>query len=433
MKKKRCTYLRGSWWLLICLVLSGCGNRNVVQEQNPVIREETATVEDVAEDEIEAMPVYSEQDDKAAADYLRERYDILPDGNVPKVILDTDMTYLGDDAMCMSILVQADELGLIDLLGVTITGGNSFVAAGTNSALTQLERIGREDIPVYMGTDEPINGFRDLQEQEKIVGSVDHWGAMYNLDRYIEPDKYHDLGADYDRSWGYSQTKPQPQSSVDFMIEQVEKYPGEVTIISVGAATNVALACEQDTSFASDTAGIIYMGTIVDGPGTYTPYADFNVFYDAEAFSICLKSDFPTQTIVPHDAAESAVLNKAVFDLMDVKEDTRISRMWLDEQYSQYRRQPTRKMNCTDAIAAVVLLNPAVIQEKEEFYTAINTDVTSAEYGKTLIWTDEDADPEAAYATFVLEVDTGLFWDFVTDLLCHVQAESSYTYAGLSG
>lgn len=399
MKKKRHLFLQGICLFSLCIILAGCGNA----------------------------------DDRAlkkSADYLKEQYGILADENVPKVILDTDMAYFGDDAMCLSVLVQADELGLIDLLGITITGGNHFVAAGTNSTLTWLERMGREDIPVYMGTDEPINGFRDLQEQEKIVGSVDHWGAMYDLDRYIEPEKYHDLGADYDRNWGYSQTEPQQQNSVDFMIEQAAEYPGEVTIISIGAATNIAMACEKDESFASDTAGIIYMGTIVDGPGTYTPYADFNVFYDAEAFSICLRSDFPTQTIVPHDAAESAVLNKAVFDLMDAKEDTLIAGMWLDEQYSQYRRQPTRKMNCTDAIAAVILLNPAVVQEKEELYVAINTDATSAEYGKTLILTDSETDPEAVRATFVLEVDTGLFWDFTTDLLCRTQSESSYTYAG---
>lgn len=431
MKKKMHLFLREIYILSLCFFLAGCGNNRTTQDST--IQNDSAAVEEVTAEEATGKEDAVEEeteDNKAAADYLREQYGILPDGNVPKVILDTDMTYFGDDAMCMSILVQADEIGLIELLGVTITGGNHFVAVGTNSTLTQLERIGREDIPVYMGTDEPINGFRDLQEQEKIVGSIDRWGAMYNLDRYIEPDKYHDLGADYDRKWGYSQTEPQQQSAVDFMIEQIAEYPGEVTVISVGAATNIAMACEKDESFAANTAGIIYMGTIVDGPGTYTPYADFNVFYDAEAFSICLKSDFPAQTIIPHDAAESAVLNKAVFDLMDVKEDTLITEMWLDEQYSQYRRQPTRKMNCTDAIAAVVLLNPAVVQEKEELYVAINTDATNAEYGKTLLWTDAEADSEAVRATFIMEVDTGLFWDFATDLLCHMQSESAYTYAG---
>ncbi|MCM1040397.1 MAG: nucleoside hydrolase [Ruminococcus sp.] len=419
MKKLLWGVRRNFYLLLLCAVLAGCGG-NAAQEQGAASSGDSPA----------AIPVYSEQDDKAAADYLRSQYGILSDGNVPKVILDTDMAYFGDDAMCLSILVQADELGLIELLGVTVTGGNTFVAAGTNSTLTQLERIGREDIPVYMGTDEPVGGFRDLQEQEKIVGSIDHWGAQYNFDRYIEPDKYHDLGADYDRDWGYSHTEPQTQNSVDFMIEQAAKYPGEVTILSVGAATNIALACEQEPSFASDTAGIIYMGTIVDGPGTYTPYADFNVFYDAEAFSVCLKSDFPTQIIVPHNAAESAVLNKTVFDLLDAKGDTLISRMWVDGQYSQYRRTPTRKMNCTDAIAAVVLLNPDVVKTKEDLYVQINTDVNAAEYGQTTTREKAGADSGAVQATFILEVDTGAFWDFATDLLCHVQEETEYTYEG---
>lgn len=213
------------------------------------------------------------------------------------------------------------------------------------------------------------------------------------------------------------------------MVEQVNQYPGEVTIISVGAATNIAMACQQDETFASNTAGIIYMGTIIDGQGTYTPYADFNVFYDAEAFSICLNSDFPTQTIVPHDASKSAVLDKAVFDLMDAKEDTLISKMWLDDQYSLYRRTTTRKMGCVDAIAAVVLLNPNVVKEKEDLYVAINTDVSAAEYGQTTTWRDEEADIGAAYATFVLAVDTNLYWNFVTDLICHMQSGSSYTYS----
>ena len=63
------------------------------------------------------------------------------------------MTFLGDDAFCLSILVQADNTGLIDLVGVTVTGGNSFASVGTNAALRQLELWGRPDIPVYMGTD----------------------------------------------------------------------------------------------------------------------------------------------------------------------------------------------------------------------------------------------------------------------------------------
>lgn len=131
-----------------------------------------------------------------------------------------------------------------------------------------------------MGTDIPLNGVRDLTEQEKIVGRIDHWGAMYHFDEYVEPEDI---------------------SAVDFMIDQVSRYPHEVTLISVGAATNIAMACQKDSNFASGTAGIVYMGTTIEEQGTFTPYADFNCFYDADAYDVCLNSDFPAQMVVPHD------------------------------------------------------------------------------------------------------------------------------------
>ncbi len=400
---------------VLCLLLAGCGG----VDNNKDVADETPSTEWQSDDHTD-VPVYSEEDHKAAAEYLREQYGILTDGNVPKVILDSDMTYFGDDAMCLSILAAADELGLIDLLGVTITGGNTFAAVGANSALNQLEYYGRDDIPVYLGTDIPLLGFRDLEEQE-IVGSIDRWGVMWHLEDYIAPENYHDLGSYYERKWGYSDTEVQEQSAVDFMIGQAEQYPGEVTILSVGAATNIAAACMQDENFAKNTAGIIYMGTIVNGGGSYTPYADFNVFYDAEAFQICLINSFPFQIVIPHDAASSVMLDKRVFDLMDAKGRTLISQMWLDDQYSLYRRSPNRTAGCTDAAAAVILLNPKAALAQEDRYAAINTDTNSAEYGRTYTWTEQPSGMEAGRATFIMEMDTEVYWDFVTDLICHMQ------------
>lgn len=400
----------GLFCLMLLLVLTGCG-------QSPDAKPEENSTEDK---DITASLHSSEE----ALSYLVNEYGVEPGETPQKVILDCDMTYLGDDAMAMCILVQADTIGLIDLLGITITGGNNFVAYGANAALNQLERIDRADIPVVMGTDIPMNGARDLEEQSNIVGRIDRWGAMRHFDEYIAPENYHNLGSAYERKWGYSQTNPLEQSSVDFMIEQVDKYRGEVTIIAVGAATNVALACQKDENFAANTAGIIYMGTIIEEEGTYTPYADFNCFYDAEAYSVCLNSAFPKQTVVPHDAAKTAVLNKPVFDLLDAKDDTLISKLWLDNQYSLYQRNINNQVNCSDAIAAVVFLNPQVILEQKSGKIRINTDVFSPEYGHATV-TENDGDIE-----IVMAVNTSLYWDFTTDLLCQVaeKQEKDYSY-----
>ena len=79
-----------------------------------------------------------------------------------KVIFDTDIAFLNDDALAMFILTQADKAGSLQLLGVTTAGGNVFIPEATNAALRQLELIGRTDVKVYQGVDEPLAGFRNM-------------------------------------------------------------------------------------------------------------------------------------------------------------------------------------------------------------------------------------------------------------------------------
>ncbi len=392
---------------LICM-FTGCGAVESKSEKEPVSEQSTE----------EAVTYsFSTEEDKKALAYLIKEYEIMAGESIPQVILDCDMTFLGDDALCMCILAQADTLGLIDLIGVTVTGGNSFVAVGTNAALCQLELIGREDIPVYMGTDEPLEGFRNLEEQAKIVGRIDKWGAMNKMDRYVAPKEYHNLDRLYDRKWGYSKGEAQEQNSVDFMIEQVMGNEGEVTIISCGAPTNIALACEKEEVFAEKTAGIIYMGGILEGDGTYTPYSDFNCFYDAKAFQVCFNSRFPSQTMIPHDVVEQVLLDKSVFDRMDGNPKTPISNLWLENQYGLYQRDPKRKESYADAIAATVFLLPSVVKATQSCAVEINADAAAPEYGKLSV--SEKTDRQCV--DFVVELDAERYWNFVTDLLCHVQ------------
>jgi len=54
------------------------------------------------------------------------------------------------------------------------------------------------------------------------------------------------------------------QSAVQFMIEQVHKYPGEVSIFAAGAMTNVALAVKTDPKFASLAKELVIMGGYID-------------------------------------------------------------------------------------------------------------------------------------------------------------------------
>ena len=231
-----------------------------------------------------------------------EDFEISTTAEENKVIFDTDMGYLGDDAYAMCVLAQADAAGWIDLLGITSVGGNEICATGVNAILNQLEAIERTDIPVYIGTDIPVMGFRKLEEDQPITGGFQWTGAYRELENYVAPDSYHDLGELVDEEWGYSKTDPQKDmNAAEFLIKSVKENPGRVTIIAVGACTNVAIACMMDPTFAENTAGIIYMGGAIDVPGNANVCGEFNWFYDPEAVQqkcswiICIRTTLTIQ------------------------------------------------------------------------------------------------------------------------------------------
>lgn len=53
-------------------------------------------------------------------------------------------------------------------------------------------------------------------------------------------------------------------NAANFMVQMVRKYPGQVSIYSAGALTNVALAARMDADFASLAKELVIMGGYVD-------------------------------------------------------------------------------------------------------------------------------------------------------------------------
>ena len=346
-----------------------------------------------------------------------EDYSIVTNAEDNKVIFDCDMGYLGDDAYCMYILTQADAAGWIDLLGVTSVGGNEICATGANAILNQLEAIDRTDIPVYVGTDVPIMGFRDLEKDQPITGGFQWTGGYRELSQYVSPNDYHNLGDLLNESWEYSKTDAQTDmNAAEFMIKSVKENPGKVTIFAVGACTNVALACMMDPTFAENTAGIIYMGGAIDVPGNANVCGEFNWFYDPESVQICLNNDFPYQIVVPHDIASKVPLAKDVFDMMKEKNNTAITQLFMDRVYPSYEENPTQSHYCWDAITAGIFLCPDLITETENRDLAIDCNRTSYSYANATTWESGNGPYSSKNVQIVFNIDRDAFWTFVTDL-----------------
>ena len=262
-----------------------------------------------------------------------------------KVIFDTDIMYLNDDALALFMLTQADKKGELELLGVTTTGGNTYIQESTAQALQQLGMIGREDIPVYPGTDIPFG----------------------------------------QGSSGYAEMDTENPTAWDFIIDQVHRYPGEVTIMAVGPATNVAIALTKDPTIAEDAAGIIYLGGDVDAPGS--PGTDFNWCCDPEAAKVCLAADWKSQLILTNKFKNQLMLDKSVFDRIRELEQNEVTSLILSLADG---RSTDVAYNVWDEVIPAVYLEPGIMTEVETRELSVEGGVGSRQV-KLLLSIDEKA------------------------------------------
>lgn len=152
-----------------------------------------------------------------------------------KIILDTDMVELFDDGIAMMMLAKAPD---IELLGVTVVAGNTWVSEGTAYAIRQLEAIGATDVPVLQGVRLPLapNRKENIKEEIRLFGYGEGYLGSF---AYEEPASWKDV---YVSRYKQEPTiEPADMHAVNFMIEQVKRYPHEVTVLAIGPCCNLGI------------------------------------------------------------------------------------------------------------------------------------------------------------------------------------------------
>lgn len=343
-----------------------------------------------------------------------------------RVIFDTDMAYLNDDALAMFMLTQADKAGSLQLLGVTTAGGNVFVPEATTAALRQLELISRTDVKVYQGVDVPLAGFRNMKEEARLYGVPNYCGSYWDFESNTFADIEH-RSPDYlhlnkEPIYGYPKTRAEDISAIDFIIEQVKKYPDEVTIMTVGAATNIALALKKYPALAEHAAGIIYMGGEIDSPGQATQAAEFNFYYDPDAIKLCLAADWKKQLVVPDDLAHQIIMTSEFYERLAAKKPNPITKLIL----SRKRTFTNEGANYVwDVVVPAVYLKPEIITDLQTRYITVD-ERPGINSGRAVTWSQHQHNdmktgrgfPEGVNkAQIVMGIDDKAFWNLFVDIL----------------
>jgi inosine-uridine nucleoside N-ribohydrolase len=175
-------------------------------------------------------------------------------GPVP-VILDTDIGGDIDDAYALAQVVRSLELKLV---GVTTVSGDAVARARLAAKL--LAVAGCPAIPVYAGTSTPP--------------------------QYMAQT-----------AWAKDFTAPALHTSggVNFMREQINAHPGEITIIAIGELTNVAALLESEPGIGRKIKAIALMGgSVLRGyaPGS-KPEPEWNIKSNTKAAQVVFSSGVP--------------------------------------------------------------------------------------------------------------------------------------------
>lgn len=199
-----------------------------------------------------------------------------------KIIIDTDPGQ--DDAAAIMLALGSPEL---EVLGITAVAGNVPVAQTSRNIRVVCELSNRRDVKVYAGADRPLK--RQLVTAEHVHGKTGLDGPVVE-----EP------------------TMPlQPQHAVDFIIETLlAEEPGTVTLCTLGALTNIALALNKAPEIAPRVRELVMMGGGFFEGGNITPAAEFNIYVDPDAAEIVFKSGIPI-VMMPLDVTHRVLTYKA--------------------------------------------------------------------------------------------------------------------------
>ena len=188
------------------------------------------------------------------------------------IILDTDIGTDVDDAFALALILQSPEL---DLLAVTTVAGDTQARA--RLAAKMLREAGRSNVPVAAGEPGPPQPIDQAR-----------WA-----DGFVGPPLVKEM-------------------AVDLMRREIDRRPGEITLVAIGELTNVAGLLRSDPAIGKKIKRIALMGGAVNhGYGQDPePVAEWNIKSNPAAAQVVFASGVPV-LMAPLDVTAMLQLDAA--------------------------------------------------------------------------------------------------------------------------
>ena len=323
------------------------------------------------------------------------------------VLFDTDSGLFGDDGAALVLLLRSPAQ--VSIPAITIVPGNVWPAQGAEYMLHILALLKRPLVPVYTGAQSPLLHTAAMaHEAERRWGKMEFLGAFAEDPKTVRPAP----GAKI------TERKPHREGAVEFLISEIERHPGELTILAIGPMTNIALALRLKPDIETRIKQIVFMGGNVGVGGNASPSAEFNFWFDPEAARIVLRSRIPKKVMFGLDICNKALVRKSEFDqIVAVRTPiTDLFREDLGNRYPGFLKNPGATGYMWDSLAAAYLLDPGFVTKSDTRYLDVLT-AWGRFYGST-VPLDRRSVPDATPVNVMLDLDFqrvfGLYKDRLT-------------------
>lgn len=174
-----------------------------------------------------------------------------------KIILDVDTGI--DDSLALLYAAASPDA---DLIAVTCVAGNIDARQVAANTLAVLELAGRGDVEVALGREVPL--VRRLETTPETHGP---------------------------RGLGYAELPPAAASlserhAVDVLIDEARRRPGELTLVTLGPLTNLAVAVLREPELPRLYRRYVLMGGAYRSPGNTAPTTEWNINVDPDAAKV---------------------------------------------------------------------------------------------------------------------------------------------------
>jgi len=262
---------------------------------------------------------------------------------VKNVLIDTDPGM--DDALAIMFALQS---GALDVRAITTVSGNLQADRCSSNARKVLDLIGASDIPVARGPQHPL-----VRRYPKDPFSHGDDG-LANLD--LPPTN-----------------RPEdPRSAAELIVETVNRYAENITLLALGPLTNIAMACLIDPTLPRKVTSLVAIA------GAYgfnqesstratgdNPVSEWNVYVDPEAAQIVFGAGFAITAIGLDVATHRSIAITPTLSAQLAASERRSA--WFLRGVLSFLEKRGFKAYCAliDSLAVAAVIDPNVIRTEK--------------------------------------------------------------------